>query len=114
MSSTTICMTQTQWDRLNQSMSSILGIKYSHSISEPYTVERQISSGGFGIGRNINAKDWIFTSPIGTISITDNLASFCRDNGLVINKMRMVAKGFKRTHRGWAVREPDCKVTESA
>jgi hypothetical protein len=54
---------------------------------------------------NLNLKAWVFTHPDGTKIHASNLSRFCRDHGLVENKMRAVAKGHKKTHRGFSVSE---------
>lgn len=55
----------------------------------------------------LNQKPWIIIAPDGQILKTTNLAKFCRENNLVVNKMRAVAKGKKKIHRGFKCKEDD-------
>ncbi len=105
MSSTNMYMTQTEWDRLNKSLCSIFDIEYHPSISSHYTISEETANGGFNIGRNINAKNWLITKPNGETVATDNLAAFCRDYNLVENKMRRVSKKLsgRKTYHGYSV-----------
>lgn len=95
-------LSQNEWDNLNQNLCQLLDLEYTPIQYEPeYFIHTPQSANGFSETNNISLKPWMLTDPNGNIFICNNLAKFCRDNNLVINKMRAVSKGRKKTHRGW-------------
>ena len=52
--------------------------------------------------KDIQASDWVITYPSGeTITIT-NLNRFCQENDLCHSNMGKVAKGLRKTHKGFS------------
>jgi hypothetical protein len=47
------------------------------------------------------AHNWTFLSPKGEVTEIYNLEEFCRNNGLDSGAMNKVAKGTRKSHKGW-------------
>lgn len=47
------------------------------------------------------AHDWVFLSPEGNVTEIHNLEEFCRNNDLDSGAMNKVAKGTRKSHKGW-------------
>lgn len=53
--------------------------------------------------RTGQSKDYIITAPNGSQTAITNLSKFCRDNKLTMSKMRAVAGGKAKAHKGYTV-----------
>lgn len=48
-----------------------------------------------------NSKTWYFTDPIGNIIVITNLKAFCRENGLLYQRLWEVYTGKRQQYKGW-------------
>ena len=61
--------------------------------------------------RNSAARGFFYqlVSPNGTLHVTINLREFCRDHGLIKGNVDKVARGERRSHRGWTAKRMEMK-----
>lgn len=52
-----------------------------------------------------HVKRWVIIDPDGNEYVIANLAAFCREMGLPETRMREIARGGRRHHKGWKCRE---------
>jgi len=104
MTSKTMYMTQRQWNILNKRLSIKFNIDYTPTeYTPPDIVDLTCNRDPNQIAK-LNMKSWTITHiPTNNTFTIENLSQFCRDNGLVENKMRAVAKKQKNSHRGYKV-----------
>jgi len=67
------------------------------------TVKQKRKSSAAGVAKRavINSQSYSFVSPTGELHEGRGICKFCVDNCLLYGKMRMVAAGLLRHHRGW-------------
>ena len=92
------------YDLMNQRLSEYLGIHYTPLPYEPPIIENQYYN-GFTETDNIQLKPWSITEPDGNTIVCNNLAKYCREKNLSINKMRAVSKGRKKQYKGYIVKD---------
>jgi hypothetical protein len=85
---------------LNQKLSEYFGIQYTPLQYQPPQIE-PLSNNGFSEINNIQLKPWTIIEPDGNTLVCNNLAKYCREHNLNINKMRAVSKGYKKQYKGY-------------
>ena len=89
-------------DHVNKSLSSLFDLEYEYMEDEP---DDDIVIDSNRVPTIVSCKEWIITNiNTGDTFKIYNLSQFCRDNNLRDEKMRGVARGTKRTYKGWIVR----------